>query len=84
MHNIEEDIAEERLQFWVDRLDKQSNSQDAIDGNSLHTPSPNTKKKNTFINFYKKVLHSSETNAYIMYQGTLIRFLIFFIAILKR
>ncbi|XP_078160259.1 coiled-coil domain-containing protein SCD2-like isoform X2 [Carex rostrata] len=31
MHNVEQDIAEERLQFWIDRLDKQPNSQDAID-----------------------------------------------------
>ncbi|KAJ3701507.1 hypothetical protein LUZ61_005212 [Rhynchospora tenuis] len=31
MHNLEQDIAEERLQFWIDRLGTQPNSQDAID-----------------------------------------------------
>ncbi|KAJ1685584.1 hypothetical protein LUZ63_016974 [Rhynchospora breviuscula] len=31
MHNLEQDIAEERLQFWIDCLGNQPNSQDAID-----------------------------------------------------
>jgi hypothetical protein len=30
-HNVEEDIAEERLQMWIDRNDQQPTSHDAVD-----------------------------------------------------
>jgi len=31
-HNVEEDIAEERLQMWIDRHGHQPTSHDAVDG----------------------------------------------------
>jgi hypothetical protein len=31
-HNVEEDIAEERLQMWIDRHGQQPTSHDAMDG----------------------------------------------------
>lgn len=31
-HNVEEDIAEERLQMWIDRHGQQPTSHDAVDG----------------------------------------------------
>jgi len=31
-HNVEEDIAEERLQMWIDRNGQQPTSHDAVDG----------------------------------------------------
>ena len=34
-HNVEEDIAEERLQMWVDRHGQQPTSHDAVDGMHL-------------------------------------------------
>jgi hypothetical protein len=34
-HNVEEDIAEERLQMWIDRHEQQPTSHDAVDGMCL-------------------------------------------------
>lgn len=33
MHDVEEDIAEERLQLWISRSGKTPTSHDAVDGN---------------------------------------------------
>lgn len=35
-HNVEEDIAEERLQMWIDRHSQEPTSHDAVDGIFLH------------------------------------------------
>lgn len=34
-HGVEEDIAEERLQFWMSRVGQSPTSHDAVDGSSL-------------------------------------------------
>lgn len=36
VHGVEEDIAEERLQFWINRSGQQPTSHDAVDGKLLH------------------------------------------------
>ena len=33
MHAVEEDIAEERLQFWISRSGQSPTSHDSVDGN---------------------------------------------------
>lgn len=35
VHCVEEDIAEERLQFWISRSGQSPTTHDAVDGNSL-------------------------------------------------
>lgn len=36
LHGVEEDIADERMQFWISRSDgKNPTSQDVVDGNKL-------------------------------------------------
>lgn len=35
-HGVEEDIAEDRLQFWISRSGQSPTSHDAVDGNSSY------------------------------------------------
>lgn len=49
VHGVEEDIAEERLQFWISRSGQTPTSHDAVDGNFLFFSSGSNNVK-TYIN----------------------------------